>query len=133
MGHGWVRVKAFSPLLPCACLELSMTFRPALLFIGSKKNPPRPVLSSVSRSNCGMQTRGKKNQVLVECRNMNGREVCDLTQYISVTFSLSETLSMSCRVSEQLMPVEVLAETASNPSVLFRSLTRQKMGTSSTR
>lgn len=45
---------------------------------------------------------------------MNGRRGYDLTQYISATFPLSETISTSCRVSGQLMHIEVPAGTASN-------------------
>lgn len=74
-----------------------------------------------------------KPKVSSSCVGMNGKRGCDLTQYVSATFPLSEAISTSCRVSGQLVPIEVPAGTASNLSVLFYSLTRQKMGTSSTR
>lgn len=57
----------------------------------------------------------------------------DVTQSLSATFPLLEILSAIFRIYGQLVPVEVPVGTASNSSVLFHSLTRQKMGTSNTR
>lgn len=144
VGHGWVRGETLNHMLACAVLKLeisfflSVTVRLTLFFTVQKKIPPQTVLplcptlvlsSGIHDVGC-KQHKQTIRKVLVEERMAEG---WDLTQYLSAPFPLSEILSISFRISGQLVLVEVPVGTASNSSVLFHSLTRQKMGTSSTR